>query len=508
MHYKITPTYSTMELRMLKLEKRIAELDIHEEHIKNIVLDSVHKHLEEWLHDTLTISCITEEIERRYKRTKSDMAEYNKVHRKFEASILEVKEEIKTNFSDICKLKNFIDDLIIDLKLKAYHGDVQRLERILEEKCSWDYAINITKQLGTFAKTDDISEVQTDLNSFKEKIVAEYFLKEEAKKLLKQTENKLRGLLDDHTTKEETRMVINNMHRKFEDTQKEIEEIRNLEVRNEEERKKEFTKIRADFSDNVKNYQYERLRREVETKATKVELEKFMGENMPKITEFTIEFRKIKKCMDEQEKALLRLDEIILNKASKVDLILMKESFSDLPLAKQQERIKVLSISVQRLQSQTECLENDFNEISSILDASSQKISLENEVVMMKQHLLDIEDKLTYKADISETLQNFEKKASWEDFSQLVESIETVHMQTKLLASQISLMLPTKKSIRASSHTKLTRKLVDIVLNSKPTIEDFPSTRLKTFINLPLTDLPKSRSHTPKKKFFNTLNGQ
>ena len=67
-----------MEQRVEKLEKKVEELSLSGENIKKYVLDSVKVQLEEWLHDTLTISCITEEIERRYKRTRSDMAEYTR----------------------------------------------------------------------------------------------------------------------------------------------------------------------------------------------------------------------------------------------------------------------------------------------------------------------------------------------------------------------------------------------------------------------------------------------
>ena len=105
-------------------------------------------------------------------------------------------------------------------------------------------------------------------------------------------------------------------------------------------------------------------------------------------------------------------------------------------------------------------------------------------------------------------LENLEKKASWEDFSHLAESIETVNMQTKLLASQISFICNHEKSTRASSHAKITKKLVNIVLNSKPILDESPSIHLKTFTKFPqATEMIKSRANTPKKKFFSSFLG-
>ena len=123
-----------MEERLRKIEKKLEETVTDSEKIKEYVLGSVKIQLEEWLHDTLTISCITEEIERRYKRTRNDMAEYTKDHKKLEKEIENSKEPINENFTDICKIKNFLQDLVLDIKLKAYHGDLQRLERIVDEK--------------------------------------------------------------------------------------------------------------------------------------------------------------------------------------------------------------------------------------------------------------------------------------------------------------------------------------------------------------------------------------
>lgn len=493
-----------MEARLQELEKKFEDFEMHEENIKNIVLEQVKKKFEEWLHNTLTISCISEEIERRYKSTKTDIAESSKAFHKLECKVEDVKDQINLNFTDICKLKNFVDDIVTDLKLKAYHGDVQRLDRVLEEKCPWEYAIGIMKSLGDLAKISQLKVLEKHLEVFKGKVAEEYLLKDQAKVLLKNSKKKVKNLLEKYATKEEVQEDFKKIYLKIDEVNGEVKELRRIEEIRDNERQKDNLRIKIDLADNVKTYQLERLRRDVEAKASKIELERFMGENMPKITEFTLEFKKIKKTMEKQESALLRLDEIILNKASKADMIHLRESFSDLPSSRQLEKLNQLSNSLLELQKNVKFFSEDFLDLKTDLQVTPKKISLENDLKLLKNQVQDLENRVSYKAETLEMLVHLEKKASWGDFSHLADSIEAVHQQTRLLASHISLLLPQKKSLRASSHCKIAKKLVDLVISSKPTFEDTPTSHLKLYSkHSNLSDNIKSRCNTPHTRLQN-----
>lgn len=339
------------------------------------------------------------------------------------------------------------------------------------------------------------------MQGFKEQVKEQYFLRDEAKVSLKTMQKKLKNLMSEHTTKEETRTLISKVYAKLSENDEKLDEFRKNDLTRVDDYKKGILKLRADFSDNVKQFQFERLQKDLATKATKQELENFLGEHIPKIAEFNKEFLKIKSTLEHQDKAMIRLDEIILEKASKLDFILLKDSLSDLSESFHINQMKQLSLTSLNQQKQLDTLTKNFNNFKADFE-NPNKLSLESEIMLIKMNLNEIENKLSYKAELSEVLEKFEDKASWDDFSHLAESIESVHLQTKLLASQFSVMMPKPQS-RAASQSKIMKKLIDMVMVSRPTLEDTPTSHMKTFTKFPPTpDYFRSRVGTPKKKFF------
>ena len=71
---------------------------------------------------------------------------------------------------------HFFEDILTDLKLKAYSGDVQRIERALEDKCDWDFAHTLSEKLPKYAKTEDLYILHDSLKNFKENIVNNLFI--------------------------------------------------------------------------------------------------------------------------------------------------------------------------------------------------------------------------------------------------------------------------------------------------------------------------------------------
>jgi hypothetical protein len=494
-----------MEERLKIVERKLEDASFKTEKIKDYVLGSVKIQLEEWLHDTLTISCITEEIESRYKRTKNDMAEYGKDHRKLEKELNDTREEMKVQFTELCKIKNFLDDILTDLKLKCYKGDLEALARVVDDKCSWDFSIDLANQIKTLAKIDDLKDLQQSFNDFKKTISKEYILKNEAIDIFTKMKNKLKTMVSENTTKQETKEAVNKIYERFTQNDIKIEEIFEKQKISNENFIKSIDKIRADFSDNVKQFQFDRIQKEVSNKASKSELERFLGENLPKITEFNHEFKKIKQILESQDKAMTRIDEISLQKASKVEFMLLKESLSKSSSVSIAAQLESLQTQVQKSDIKLASLIDAFNEYKdSNSDKSPYKLTLESEISLLKLNLYDLENKISYKADLAETLQKLENKASWEDFSHLAESIESVHMQIKLLALQIPIK---DNSKRANSHSKITRKFIDMVIASRPTLEDIPTSNMKSFVKFPHTpEYTKNRINTPSKKLFNCAN--
>jgi hypothetical protein len=495
-----------MEDRLHKLEHDLSDLKSLPDKIKDFVLESVHIRLEEWLHNTLTISCITEEIERRYRRTKSDMAEYTKEHRRIDKEIDSVREQLSLNFTDICKVKNFMEDILTDLKLKAYAGDVHRLERAMEDKSSWDALNALDEKMKQKASNSELAEVKHRLEEAKQMTSDVYETKAEAKISMKKMEERVKVMMNEYATKEELRTLVHAMAIKVKGLEEEFEGIKRGEDLREESLRTDVAKIRKDFGDCVRQFQFERLQNEIVGKAAKRELDEFMEESRPKMDGFRHDISRMKVGLEAQEKVIGRFDELLLEKASKTDLVIMKESFSQLTAAKQQDRIKNLEEAVSGHEKRIEWASKELKIIlKSFTDENPSKLSIESEIKLLKSDIFDLETRISYKADCSDILEKLERKASWEDFSHLAESIETVHVQTKLLASQMSLLVQKKKNLRANSHKKFTKKLVDFVVTSNPTLDDEPSANIRNFVRLPQTnEASRSRIPTPHKRFLNT----
>lgn len=472
------------------------------DNLKDIVLANVKLELEDWLNKTLTISCISEEIERRYKINKTDIYECNKHIKRLERELEHSKEQNRLNFSEICKMQLLFEDILTDLRLKAYQGDLDKANREIDEKCSNQVVEDMLNTMKNLVTTAQYQNLTQSLEDFKEKVVKEYEPKKEIFSTFEKLEKKMLSLMSGFISRDELRSNSNNFTIKIAGIHEETQKIKREEKVFEENLMKELLKIRNDFSDCARQYQLDRLKREIDSKTSKLEFDNFIVENLPKISEYSLEFKKVNKFIEDQEKAILRIDEIICEKASKVDLRYLKDSFNDFPAKQQAETIKDLIKTVNSVDSKVEKIRKEMSELFNTLEESgSTKINYDTRISLIKSEIRDLENQISYKADTNEVLEYLERKASWEDFSHLSESIELVHVQNKILAAQIAHLLPTSHTKKAQSQKKITKKLVDIVISAKPTIDESPSTQLKNFIKFPPTpEALKSRSCTPHRR--------
>jgi chromosome segregation ATPase len=497
-----------MEAYINSIEKSLSTSDLaYSEQLKDFVLSSVKSQLEDWLNNTLTISCISEEIERRYKINKSDIYESNREIKRLERELESCRDQNKQNFTELCKMRLFLDDILTDLRLKAYQGDLEKVSRSLEDKCSWDFAQDILNKTRSFATTSTLESLQTVHEQFKEKVSKEFELKKDSASSLERLEKKIMSLMTGFISRDELRSNSSNFTIRISGVQEEFLALKKEAKMMEENLKKEVLKIRNDYSDVIRQFQFDRLKKELDGKTSKVDFDGFIQENLPKITEYSQELKRVNRFIEDQEKAITRIDEIICDKASKLDLKKLKDSFYEFPAKLMEAEIKKLKDSCSSLAIKTKEISEDMKEMfQSLEESGSNKINYDTRLNLIKTELRDIENRLSCKAEISDVLEYLERKASWEDYAHLAESIETVHVQTKLLAAQLMSVKPTS-SKKASSQKKITKKLVDIVVSSRPATDESPSTQLKHFIKFPPTpDILRSRACTPNKRFTNFCN--
>jgi hypothetical protein len=492
----------------VELDNRLSSIESRLQNIPDLIKDSLRSSLDELLTSSLTISCIKEEIDRRYKRSRQDLAEFTKDLKKSEKEAKDTQDHLNRLEEDFSKSKSLIGDILTDLKLKAYNGDLNRLERQLDTKCSNATANELAAQLKLAANAEDLEKTQIELNSFKEAVFKNYFRQEEAVKQLARIESSLLNTLENYSTKEQTSNLGSKFHRKFKKLHLFIENISNNFGNLQNSFESLSKELRSELSLKVSVKDLEKVTLELQIRVTKADLNKYLGQINPKITGFESELGTFNRILREQEQAMLRLDEVLLGKASKLethDLYLKVgqiSKHSDI-----EYKIDDMIAKLAKNQVDFEDLNSDMRrvklEFAEIVTHHSKRSNDGMEIKFLKDLMLDMQTNISYKADRTEVLTYLEQKAGWGDFNHLTQSLESVHRQIKLLAVQVGALekisAPSGK-LRNAERTqreyfnRITNKLVNFVVNSKPTLDENPvPEELKGFLRLPET--PKVRDH-------------
>ena len=150
-----------LETRVIALEAKLEIESLSESLMKNIK-----NNVDELFSNSLTVNCIKEEMERRYKRSRLDLAEFVKEYKKSEKDIRENQEKLNSFSEEFNKLKLFLSDIVTDLKLKAYTGDLNRLERLLDGKFPASTGNELVEQMKLRAKHEDLVKTQEEINDF------------------------------------------------------------------------------------------------------------------------------------------------------------------------------------------------------------------------------------------------------------------------------------------------------------------------------------------------------
>ena len=436
-----------------------------------------------------------------------------------EKDIKETNGKLMSIETDIDNFRSFLSDVTIDLKLKAYTGDLNRVERLLDTKYPLSSGIELANQVKLMAKAEELEKVKLELDYLYEKIEDQYFKKEEALVEFDKNHKKVVEMLENYSTKEYTNKISQKFYKKITKMNNEIEIIT-----------KKIQSLHEYFNDNLKDLKNElnlkvtqkdldKVSQDVAGKATKNELSRYLGEINPKISAFQGEIGVFNRIVREQEQALLRLDEILLEKASKVETNNLYQKLASVSKhADLEYKIDEMLKNQRAVQEEFTDIQSDNRQIqlkfAEIQTHFSKKVNDGIELKFLKDLMLDMQTSISYKADRTEILNCLEQKAGWGDFSHLSQSLESVHRQIKLLAVQVGAIEKInapKGKIRNSERSqreyfnKITNRLVNYVVNSKPTVDDPPlPEEIKAFLKMPGTpkvfDTIKTKNNTPHRR--------
>lgn len=476
--------------------------------IPELIKEALKSGLDEVLSTSLTISCIKEEIDRRYKRSRTELSDFTKDLKKSEKDIKQNNEHLNILEEDLGKAKSLMSDILTDLKLKAYSGDLNRLERQLDTKCSNATALDLANQLTLKAKSEDLQATQLDLNNLKDLINSQFFRRDEGLEELSKIELNLKSTLEHYTTKEQSTRISQKFYKKMKKNQNLTECFTKNLSSLQEAFDKLTTDLKVELNNKVGYKDVEKMYNELAIRVTKADLNKYLGQINPKISGFESELGTFNRVLREQEQAMLRLDEVLLGKASKIETHDLYQKVNQISKHSQIEyKIDDMIAKMQKTQENFEDIQSEMRKIKlefgEILTYYSKKANDGIEIKFLKELMLDMQTNISYKADRTETLKYLEQKAGWGDLTHLTQSLESVHRQIKLLAVQVGALekittpggkLRNAERTQREYFNKITNRLVNYVVSSKPTTDDNPvPEELKAFLKLPET--PKAKDH-------------
>jgi hypothetical protein len=507
-------------LKIADLEKKVmvleSKLDIPK--LLETVTLNLKSNSDEWLSTSLTINCIKEEMERRYKRSRLDLAEFAKEYKKSEKDLKDNQNKVIGLEEQLSKLQLFLDDILTDLKLKAYNGDLIRVEKTLESKCSIVIVNDLASQVKLMCKAEDLHNTQSVLKKFQEKVDKEYLQTHEILSEIEKAKKNIIDLMENYSTKEYTDNFNQKFYKKYKKTNKKFEDLSELLNTKNESVDKIIKDLKSEVHDKVSHKDLDKLSQEIASKSSKQDLTRYLSEISPKISGFQTELSVFNRILREQEQAMLRLDEILLEKASKLETfdlykkieLISKHTDIEYKIDEMIRTQNIIKEDFNNIQSDIRHIQLQFSEMQTIHSKKTNEIL---EIKFLKDLILEIQTCVSYKADRNEILHCLEQKAGWGDFSHLSESIESVHRQIKLLAVQVGaiekITAPSGK-LRSAERTqreyfnKITTRLVNYVVGSKPLIDENPvPDEIKAFLKLPNTPKihdHKTRQNTPNKR--------
>ena len=505
------------EAKLLALEAKLDTKSLSDSLIQNIK-----SNIDEWLGNTLTVSCIKEEMERRYKRSRQELGDFIKDFKKSEKEVRESSEKMVFLEEEFGKVRSSLSDIMTDVKLKAYSADMNRIERQVDTKCSLNMANELASQLKLMAKADDLNTTRLSITYLKDEIENEFTRKEDISLDLQRLQNRLMDHFDNYSTKEDMKNISLKLHKKHSKVEASIEEIRGSIGSFQEFHDKTNKDIRAEMQLKVGQKELDQATYEISSKVSKQEFSKYISELSPRLTGFQGELGVFNRIIREQEQALLRLDEVLLQKASKVET---HDLYQKLALLSKHTDIEY---KIDEMIKYQKTIRDDFNEIqadvrqmqlqvSEIQTGYSKKVNDGLEMKFLKDLMLDMQTNISYKVDRTEILNCLEQKAGWGDFSHLSQSLESVHQQIKLLAVQVGAIekisapkgkLRNAERSQREYFNKITNRLVNYVVSSKPILDEQPiPEEIKAFLKVPST--PKAYEHkrrisTPHRRTYNS----
>ena len=162
-----------MDQRLRKLEQAVAQFN---DNLEDYLDEVFKRRLDSWLEQTLTVSCITEEIERRFRLGQSELEKQVAESQRLELEIGHTKNGLTQHQKEIDKLKFELREAQVELEYRAYKDDLKKVVNDMQALCPRVVVQELEATVNTKAAASELRTLQAAHQSL-EQIVDTDFLR-------------------------------------------------------------------------------------------------------------------------------------------------------------------------------------------------------------------------------------------------------------------------------------------------------------------------------------------
>jgi len=479
--------------------------------IKKLISKTVRNELENWLSETTTINNFNKEILRINDLRKKELEDSKLSQKKVEFLLKEQEKKLGSCFEDIQKLQVYLEETNFELKEKAFNVDVHKLEEALKSYCPMSAINSVQEEIKSLAREDDIKTALEELETIKEDLEL-YCTKNQAKLDLEELQREFEETLLKYTKKKELKALSDNLNNQIQKLNEETKSLDESIKLSSKRSKEQSNKILLELKEKADQKDLEKVKIAMIDKASRDELNKVWEEVQPKLEEFHEEIENFRATQQRQEEAVSRFDEILLDKASKLEVTDLKVKFSKLLKNYNLEtKIDTMTSKFSEISKKYQEAENTLKEVKQqnkdILTFYSKRNHEMLDMKLAKEQIQELYTKISCKSDRGEVLSWLQQKVPLQDFQNTNKSLEFIHKQVKILAVQLHTLqytyfTPSRAKGTMRTHqeqlSKMTQKVMDFIVDSKPESETL-HTDVSDFIKLPYAATIKpSKPNTPK----------
>lgn len=341
---------------------------------------------------------------------------------------------------EMTKITVSFDDIYSDLRLKATQQDLNSLENSLRSYCPISLMQQLQYDVDSKASLSAVEDLSSILSKLPDSLYADFPLKTELRESVQNAFEEVKEMLAEYVKERDCLLWIKESSTSQQPRIKEITEtVTHLTRQNKEiaayiEDLKANLQRKAGFEDLEEiNERLKGFSRTSDCLKVGQEISKFEQQCAKQIAEMAAMLRA-------QEAVLARYDEVLLEKASKLDLQSVNERLrSYCKSADVERKMTDLDSYLQAVSSESSShghvIRDLESNLSDVLQAAKSVRAERREFSVMKEM---IEELYAIKADRVDLLQLGERKASIDEFHQTLQCVDILHRLMKMCAVLIS----------------------------------------------------------------------